>query len=77
MPSIPKSQALAEAEFSATQEIFSRNPEQFSQGDIDYLIAYYRKVREDLASSSVIRHTRASRNNISEEAASSIDFSDL
>jgi hypothetical protein len=59
MPQIPVTNALGEADPSSVQELFSRNPEQYSQGDIDYLINYFRDLRVKMASASVVRHTRA------------------
>lgn len=73
MPSIPQSNALSEASQSSVQDLFNRNPSQNTQADIDRLIAYYRQLRENIASTGTIRHTRVKK----EELLQNVDLSDL
>lgn len=73
MPSIPQSDALSEANPSSVQDLFTRNPSQNTQADIDQLIAYFRQLRENIANSATVRHTRVSK----QEAYNNVDFSDL
>lgn len=81
MPQIPQSDALSEANPSSIQDLFSRNPEQLTQTDLETLIAYFNQIREDLASSGTIRHARVRKDALFEQtlAANSdkLDFSDL
>jgi hypothetical protein len=59
---MPRSNALAEATPSSTQELFSRDPERLSDQNIDEIILYMRDLRVRIeASGAMASRTRTKK----------------
>ena len=59
---MPSSNALAEADPASPQELFNRDPERFSDQDIDSIILYMRDLRVRIeASGAIATRTRAKK----------------
>jgi hypothetical protein len=62
---MPRSNALAEADPSSPQELFARDPERYSDRDIDAIILYMRDLRVRIeASGAIAAKTRVKKEKV-------------
>ncbi len=59
--SIPPSTALSEASPMSLQEEFSRDPEQYQQQNLDFIISEMRELRKRLEASAEVKPVRAAK----------------
>ena len=68
---MPKSNALSEADPASPQELFARDPERFSDRDIDAIILYMRDLRIRIeASGAIAAKTRVKKEKVSVSVSS-------
>lgn len=57
-PTLPRSNALAEADPNSLQDLFSRNPAQCTDDTYDRIIHHMRDLRLRLEGTATVRHAR-------------------